>query len=124
MHPRGSTRPCTSQLSDTTAHQPTENGAAEPQSIERKRIQSFGTSNGGTMCLVLFQQSKNAPMVTDQSPSNHARTSSLLPDDRSRCLYASTSMCWLLSTRDGMNTRSSPVNGSRMMRLPKGAGSM
>ena len=61
------------------------------------------------MCLVLFQQSKNAPMVTDQSPSNHARTSSLLPDARSRCLYASTSMCWLLSTRDGMKTRSSPV---------------
>src|SRR6476646_6158030 len=124
MHPRGRTPESHWKSACTIAHQPTENGEAEPQSIERKRSQSFGTSNGGTMCLVLFQQSKNAPMVTDQSPSNHARTSSLLPDDRSRCLYASTSMCWLLSTRDGMNTRSSPVNGSRMTRLPKGAGSM
>src|SRR4051794_32828775 len=48
------------------------------------------------------EASKNAPMVTDQSPSNHARTSSLLPEARRRRLYASTSMCWLLSTRDGM----------------------
>ena len=112
MHPRGRTMPplASAWSSCTIAHQPTENGEAEPQSIERKRSQSFGTSNGGTMCLVLFQQSKNAPMVTDQSPSNHARTSSWLPDARSRCLYASTSMCWLLSTRDGMNTRSSPVD--------------
>ena len=78
--------------------------------MERKRIQSLGMANGATTCRLAFQQSKNAPMVTDQSPSNHARTSSWLPDDRSRCLYASTSMCWLLSTRDGMNTRSSPVN--------------
>ena len=112
MHPRGRTMPplASAWSSCTIAHQPTENGEAEPQSIDRKRSQSFGMSNGGTMCLVPFQQSKNAPMATDQSPSNHARTSSLLPDARSRCLYASTSMCWLLSTRDGMNTRSSPVD--------------
>src|SRR4029077_19565086 len=79
MHPRGrTTSPLASAWSSCTiAHQPTENGEAEPQSIERKRSQSFGTSNGGTMCLVPFQQSKNAPMATDQSPSNHARTSSL-----------------------------------------------
>src|SRR4029077_19104507 len=108
----------------TIAHHPTENGDAEPQSMDRNRSQSFGISNGGTMCLVLFQQSKNAPMVTHQSPTNHARTSSLLPDDRSRCLYAATSMCWLLSTRDGMKTRSSPDSGSRMIRFPRGAGSM
>src|SRR5262245_26188132 len=101
------------------AHQPTENGEAEPQSIERNRSQSFGMVNGATTCRLTSQQS----MVTDQSPSSQARTSSLLPEARSRCLYASTSMYWLLSTFDGMNTRSSPVTGSQMMRLPKGAGS-
>src|SRR6476620_9711065 len=76
MHPRGRTMPrlASAWSSCTIAHQPTENGEAEPQSSERKRSQSFGISNGGTMCLVLFQQSKNAPMATDQSPSNHART--------------------------------------------------
>src|SRR6476620_8813095 len=60
----------------------------------------------------------------DDGPIAIQRTSSWLPDARSRCLYASTSMCWLLSTRDGMNTRSSPVDGSRMIRFPRGAGSM
>src|SRR5215813_7549117 len=91
-HPRGSTRPSVSKSSCTTAHQPTENGEAEPQSIERKRIHSAGTSNGRTTCRPLSQQSKNAPKVTDQSPSSHADTSSLLPEARNRCLYASTSM--------------------------------
>src|SRR6478609_9073858 len=110
MHPRGRTPESHWKSSCTIAHQPTENGEAEPQSIDRNRIQSFGTANGGMTCLSTLKQSKNAPMVTDQSPSNHARTSSWLPDARSRCLYASTSMCWLLLTRDGMNTRSSPVD--------------
>ena len=48
----------------------------------------LGMANGATTCRLASQQSKNAPMATDQSPSNHARTSSLLPDARSRCLYA------------------------------------
>src|SRR5262245_52612042 len=67
------------------------------------------------------------PILRDGKRRDHvplARTNSLLPDARSCCLYASTSMYWLLSTFDGMNTRSSPVTGSWMMRLPKGAGSM
>src|SRR5262245_15428157 len=105
-------------------HQPTENGEAEPQSIERNRSHSGGMANGSMTCRLLSQQSKNAPRVTLQSPSSHALTSSCEPDARSRCLYASTSMYWLLSTFDGMNTRSSLVTGSQMMRLPKGAGSM
>src|SRR5215510_3676367 len=46
MQPRGSTRPSVSKSSCTIAHHPTENGEAEPQSIERKRIHSLGTSNG------------------------------------------------------------------------------
>src|SRR5215475_7778291 len=108
MHPRGSTCPSTAWSSCTIAHQPTENGEAEPQSMDRNRIQSFETANGATTCRLVSQQSKNAPMVTDQSPSSQARTNSLLPDARSCCLYASTSMYWLLSTLDGMNTRSGP----------------
>src|SRR5262245_51367927 len=120
MHPRGSTCPSTAQSSCTSAHQPTENGEAEPQSIERNRSHSGEIANGSITCRLLSQQSKNAPRVTLQLPSSHALTSSCEPEARSRCLYASTSMCWLLSTCDGMNTRSSPVTGSRMMRLPKG----
>src|SRR5215472_11263530 len=46
-------RPSVSKSSCTTAHQPTENGEAEPQSIERKRIHSAGTSNGRTTCRLL-----------------------------------------------------------------------
>src|SRR6476620_430517 len=99
MHPRGRTPESHWKSSCTIAHQPTENGEAEPQSIERKRSQSFWMSNGGTICLVPFQQSTNAPIVTDQSPSNHARTSSLLPDDRSRCLYASTYVLVIVDPR-------------------------
>src|SRR5262245_20696446 len=91
-HPRGNTRPSVSKSSCTIAHHPTENGEAEPQSMERKRIHSLGTSNGRTTCRLLSQQSKNAPKVTDQSPSSHADTSSLLPEARNRCLYASTTM--------------------------------
>ena len=83
------------------AHQPIENGEADPQSMERKRIQSFGMSNGRTTWRLASQQSKNAPMVTDQSPSSQARTSSAEPEARSRCLYASTSINWLLSTLSG-----------------------
>src|SRR5262245_57866474 len=90
MQPRGSTRPSVSKSSCTIAHHPTENGEAEPQSMERKRIHSLGTSNGLMTCRPLSQQSKNAPKVTDQSPSSHADTSSLLPEARNRCLYASS----------------------------------
>src|SRR5436190_21583577 len=79
-------QPSVSKSSCTTAHQPTENGEAELQSIERKRIHSAGTSNGRTTCRLLSQQSKNAPKVTDQSPSSHAETSSLLPEARKFCL--------------------------------------
>jgi hypothetical protein len=50
MQPRGSTWPSIVISSCTIAHQPTENGTAEPQSIERKRSQSFGMSNGGMTC--------------------------------------------------------------------------
>src|SRR5262247_2038725 len=114
MHPRGSTRPSTAESSCTIAHQPTENGEAEPQSIERNRSHSGGIANGSMTCRLLSQQSKNKRHVTLQSPSSHALTSSCEPEARSRCLYASTSMYWLLSTFDGMNTRSSPVIGSRM----------
>src|SRR5262249_30099598 len=48
--PRGSTRPSVSKSSCTIAHHPTENGEAEPQSMERKRIHSLGTSNGLMTC--------------------------------------------------------------------------
>src|SRR5215467_8764441 len=41
MQPRGSTRPSVSKSSCTIAHHPTENGEAEPQSMERKRIHSL-----------------------------------------------------------------------------------
>src|SRR5262245_40561397 len=50
MQPRGSTRPSVSKSSCTIAHHPTENGEAEPQSMQRKRIHSFGTSNGLMTC--------------------------------------------------------------------------
>src|SRR5262249_14480991 len=106
------------------AHHPTENGEAEPQSMDRNRIQSFGTSKGSITCRLVSQQSKNAPMATDQSPSSQARTSSLLPEARSRCLYASTSMCRLLSTLLGINTRSNPETSYRIILLPSGAGSI
>ena len=54
MHPRGRTTPplASAWSSCTIAHQPTENGEAEPQSIDRKRIQSSGMANGGTTCLL------------------------------------------------------------------------
>src|SRR6516225_395490 len=74
MQPRGSTRPSVSKSSCTIGHHPTENGEAEPQSMERKRIHSLGTSNGLMTCRPLSQQSKNAPKVTDQSPSSYADT--------------------------------------------------
>jgi hypothetical protein len=54
--------------------------------MERKRIHSAGTSNGFTTWRLALQQSKNAPNVTDQSPSSHAETSSLLPEARKFCL--------------------------------------
>src|SRR6185369_393299 len=60
-HPRGKLLRCPPLLSfslegalvrisvssPATAHHPTEDGEAEPQSIERKRYQSAGISNGG-----------------------------------------------------------------------------
>src|SRR5215472_2051388 len=64
MQPRRSTRPSVSKSSCTIAHHPTENGEAEPQSMERKRIHSLGTSNGLMTCRPLSQQSKNAPKAT------------------------------------------------------------
>src|SRR5215475_11067437 len=89
-HSRGSTRPSVSKSSCTIAHHPTENGEAEPQSIERKRIHSLGTANGLMTWRVPLQQSKNAPKVTDQSPSSHAETSSLLPEARRFCCVGVT----------------------------------
>src|SRR5690606_25054922 len=75
----------TFMLSDATAHQPTENGAAEPQSIETNRSQWTGMAKGDTTCLAVDQQSKNAPSMAFQSPSSHALTSAALPDARRRC---------------------------------------
>ena len=36
--------------------------------MDRNRIQSSGMANGATTCRLASQQSKNAPMVTDQTP--------------------------------------------------------
>ena len=59
-------------------------GAAEPQSMERKRIQCAGRSKGSITCRDMLQQSKNAPSIADQSPSSHARTRDSGPDAFSR----------------------------------------
>jgi hypothetical protein len=80
MAPFGSTMPLdVSKSSPTTAHQPTEKGLAEPQSIERKRSQPSGTAKGFRTCFALSQQSKNAPSMIDQSPYSQARTNAALP---------------------------------------------
>ena len=51
---------------------------------------------------VLFRRpSKNAPLMTDQSPSSHARTSSGEPDIR-ELVHVASPTYWLSATRDGI----------------------
>ena len=64
---------------------------ALPQSPLRKRVQLAGISNGRMTCLLVLQQSKNAPATTFQSPSLMAFTSASLPSPLRRSPYDGSS---------------------------------
>src|SRR5215469_6787642 len=87
--------------SDATVYHPTQKGFADPQSIALKRAQDPGSGNGRTTCFSSLQFSKNAPSMTDQSPSSHARTSRGPPDMLRFAMYSAPR--YLLSVRrEGM----------------------
>src|SRR5262245_11480263 len=111
MHPRGSTRPCTAKSSCTIAHQPTENGEAEPQSIERNRSHSGEIANGSTTCRLVSQQSKNAPSVTLQSPSSPALLTA--PPDASQTVVGADQRPPYTPLRQSQMRRRESNNGSR-----------
>ena len=63
-------------LPSLTAAHSHANGLALPQSPMPIRSQLSGSLRGATTCFSVDHSGKNAPLMTDQSPSSHARTSS------------------------------------------------
>src|SRR3990167_907265 len=92
--------------SGTIVHQPTENGWAEPQSIDRSLFHPDGTANGRMTCRDSLQQSKKAPSIADQSPSSHALTSPAEPTTSRRLLYLGSRVSRILLSvsRDGITS--------------------
>src|SRR5690606_24905970 len=62
-----------------SAHQPTENGCAEPQSNDLSTYQLDGTGKRGTTTRGVQTSSSAPPATMFQSPSSIARTSAELP---------------------------------------------
>ena len=93
-----------------TAYQPTQKGFAEPQSIDRNVIQSFGISKGLMTCFSTLNSGKNAPAITFQSPAKYMSTSCSLPRLFSRSMYSGSfaSRILLSVTFDLTNMRLPP----------------